>query len=200
MISPTPGALEQLIKLLSKMPGLGQRSARRMALHLIKKRETLMQPLLQALATVEAEVQSCDRCGNLDTAPICAICQDDNRDPQLLCVVEEVADLWAIERSGGYRGLYHVLGGHLSALDGVGPGDLRIAELLERVAAGAVREVLLATNATVEGQTTAFYVTEQLKPTGVRMTRLAFGVPLGGELDYLDDGTLTTAIQARSSF
>ena len=145
-------------------------------------------------------MQSCDRCGNLDTAPICAICQDDARDPQLLCVVEEVADLWAIERSGGYRGLYHVLGGHLSALDGVGPGDLRMAELLERVAAGAVREVLLATNATVEGQTTAFYVTEQLKPTGIRMTRLAFGVPLGGELDYLDDGTLTTAIQARSSF
>lgn len=200
MTSTAPGALEQLIKLLGKLPGLGQRSARRMALHLIKKRETLLQPLLQALTLVDAEVQSCQHCGNWDTSPICAICQDDARDQQLLCVVEEVADLWAIERSGGYRGLYHVLGGHLSALDGVGPGDLRIDQLLTRVKAGAVREVLLATNATVEGQTTAFYVTEQLKPTGVRLTRLAFGVPLGGELDYLDDGTLTTAIQARSSF
>jgi recombination protein RecR len=199
-------ALDLLIKLLGKLPGLGQRSARRIALQLIKKRELLLQPLLQALLAVEAQVQSCSLCGNLDVASVCGICQDSRRDRQLLCVVEEVADLWALERSGSYRGLYHVLGGHLSALDGVGPSELRIQALVDRVndnrleLEDRVQEVMLATNATVEGQTTAFYITEQLKPSGVRVTRLAFGLPLGGELDYLDDGTLSTAIQARQVF
>ena len=189
--------LDRLIQLLSKLPGLGPRSARRAALFLLKRRESLMEPLAAALTETAAKVKPCGRCGNLDTADPCALCRDLRRDQQLICVVEDVVDLWAIERSAAYNGLYHVLGGTLSALDGVGPEDLRIEPLVKRVAESKTREVILALNATVEGQTTAHYVMDRLAATGVHVSRLAHGVPVGGELDYLDEGTLSAALAAR---
>jgi recombination protein RecR len=189
--------VERLIQLLARLPGLGPRSARRAALHLLKKRETLMEPLTQALDTVARTVRTCTVCGNIDTVDPCAICRDEKRDDAVICVLEEVGDLWALERTGSFKGRYHVLGGHLSALDGIGPEDLNIARLVERAQQTAVTEVILATNLTVDGQTTAHYIAERLAPTGVSVTRLAHGVPVGGELDYLDDGTLTAALRAR---
>ncbi len=189
--------LDRLVELLAKLPGLGPRSARRAALYLLKRREALMEPLALALTAAARQVRPCSVCGNLDAADPCALCRDPRREGDLVCVVEEVADLWAIERSGAYKGRYHVLGGTLSALEGVGPEELRIAGLLERVRSGPAREVILALNATVEGQTTAHYIADRLAPLGVRVSRLAHGVPLGGELDYLDEGTLSAALAAR---
>ena len=188
--------LQQLINLLAKLPGLGPRSARRAALGLLVKRESLMAPLAQAMTTAAEKVRPCVICGNFDTEEICAICQDASRDKSVVCVVEDVADIWALERAGAYQGLYHVLGGTLSAIGGVGPDDLSIAPLIDRVQKG-VREVILALDVTVDGQATAHYLSERLEPTGVTITRLAHGVPVGGELDYLDEGTLTAALQAR---
>jgi recombination protein RecR len=189
--------IDRLITLLAKLPGLGPRSARRAALHLIKRREQLMDPLAEAMAAASASIRTCSTCGNLDNADPCAVCADPRRDTALLCVVEEVADLWALERTGSYRGRYHVLGGTLSALDGVGPDDLRIGGLLSRAAAQNVTEVILALNATVGGQTTAHYLSDRLAQAGVAVTRLAHGMPVGGELDHLDDGTLTAALKSR---
>ncbi|MFO1189867.1 MAG: recombination mediator RecR [Alphaproteobacteria bacterium] len=189
--------IERLVQLLARLPGLGPRSARRAALVLFKKRDVLMDPLARALAEASARVRACPVCGNLDTIEPCAICADPGRDASALCVVEDVADLWALERAGIFAGRYHVLGGTLSALDGVGPEDLAIGRLVDRVKGGAVREVILALGATVEGQTTAHYVADRLAETGVAVTRLAHGVPVGGELDYLDDGTLGAALKAR---
>jgi recombination protein RecR len=191
------GDIEKLIALMAKLPGLGPRSARRAALHLLKKRETLMQPLARALEETAAAVRICSRCGNLDTVDPCAICSDPKRDRSVICVVEEVGDLWAMERSAYFRGLYHVLGGRLSALDGVGPDDLRIAGLVARAAEPEVKELIIATSATVDGQTTAHYLQDRLAGTDVAMTRLAHGVPVGGELDFLDDGTIMAALNAR---
>ena len=191
--------IERLIQLLARLPGLGPRSARRAALHLINKREALMGPLARALAEAAAKIRPCAICGNLDTADPCHVCADEKRDGSLVCVVEEVADLWALERMGSYKGRYHVLGGRLSALDGVGPEDLNIPSLVERVETRNIAEVILAMNLTVDGQTTAHYIAERLAPTGVAVTRLAHGVPVGGELDYLDDGTLEAALKARRS-
>jgi recombination protein RecR len=191
--------LDRLIQLLAKLPGLGPRSARRAALFLVKRRESLMEPLAAALAEAARTVHPCSICGNLDTVDPCALCADPRRDAGLICVVEDVADLWAIERAHAFKGRYHVLGGTLSALDGVGPSELRIEALVARVKAGPVREVILAMNATVEGQTTAHYVMDRLAETGVRISRLAHGVPVGGELDYLDEGTLSAALAARKS-
>ncbi len=194
------GEVERLIQLLSRLPGLGPRSARRAVLHLLKRRDTLMQPLAEALAGAAERVLNCSLCGNLDAVDPCSICRDDSRDATLLCVVEDVADLWALERAGAFHGRYQVLGGTLSALEGVGPEDLHIGHLVERVMAGGITEVILATNATVEGQTTAHYITDRLAASGVGVTRLAHGVPVGGELDYLDDGTLAAALKARRPF
>jgi recombination protein RecR len=191
--------LEKLIQLLAKLPGLGPRSARRVALTLLKKREQLMQPLGEAIQAAAASVQDCSVCGNLDTVDPCAVCADGGRDAHMICVVEDVGDLWALERSGAFRGRYHVLGGTLSALDGIGPDDLRIASLVRRAHEGEVREIILATSATVEGQATAHYVTDRLAGIGVAVSRLGHGVPIGGELDYLDDGTLTAALKSRKT-
>ena len=195
MSSPAGSEIERLVQLLSKLPGLGPRSARRAALALLKKRETLLEPLALALSDAAAAIRICERCGNLDTVSPCAICNDPKRDDQLLCVVEDVADLWALERAGVFRGRYHVLGGALSALDGVTPERLSVAPLVER--ARHVGEVVLAMNATVEGQTTAHYLMDTLSTLNVKVTRLAHGVPVGGELDYLDEGTLSAAFRAR---
>lgn len=189
--------IERLIQLLAKLPGLGPRSARRAALHLMKRREALLVPLATALADAARNVKTCGICGNLDTSDPCALCVDARRDASLLCVVEDVADLWALERTALYRGRYHVLGGTLSALDGVGPEDLRIPALVERASDPAVSEVILAVSATVDGQTTAHYIADRLADCGVTVTGLAHGVPMGGELDFLDDGTLGTALRAR---
>jgi recombination protein RecR len=186
--------IERLIQLLAKLPGLGPRSARRAALALLKKRDTLLEPLADSLREAADAIVSCEVCGNLDTQSPCAICSDPRRDPHILCVVEDVADLWALERASVFRGRYHVLGGALSALDGVTPERLNVAKLLERVKSG-VDEVILAMNATVEGQTTAHYLMDLLE--GMKVTRLAHGVPVGGELDYLDEGTLSAAFKAR---
>jgi recombination protein RecR len=186
--------IERLIQLLGRLPGLGPRSARRVALHLLKKREALMQPLSAALADAANAIRPCGSCGNLDTIDPCSICADPRRDNGLLCVVEDVGDLWAMERGRIFAGRYHVLGGTLSALDGVGPEELNIASLVRRVAGGSVREVIVAT---VDGQTTAHYLAERLADSKVPLTRLAHGVPVGGELDWLDDGTLATALKAR---
>jgi recombination protein RecR len=191
------GDIEKLIALMAKLPGLGPRSARRAALHLLKKRETLMQPLARALEETAAAVRTCSRCGNLDTVDPCAICSDPKRDRSLICVVEEVGDLWAMERSAYYRGLYHVLGGRLSALDGIGPDDLRIDGLVARAGEPEVQEIIIATSATVDGQTTAHYLQDRLAGMGATLTRLAHGVPVGGELDFLDDGTIMAALNAR---
>lgn len=189
--------IERLIQLLGRLPGLGPRSARRVALHLLKKREALMQPLSTALADAALAIKPCTNCGNLDTTDPCSICADPKRDNGLICVVEDVGDLWAMERGRIFSGRYHVLGGTLSALDGVGPEELNIASLVRRVGAEGVREVIVATNATVDGQTTAHYLAERLGEAGVPLTRLAHGVPVGGELGWLDDGTLATAFKAR---
>ena len=189
--------IERLISLLSRLPGLGPRSARRAALALLKRREQLMTPLAEAMAEAAAKVRACSACGALDTRDPCTVCSDGSRDAGLICVVEEAGALWALERAGAFRGRYHVLGGLLSALDGVGPDDLRIASLLSRVTAGGVREVILALPATVDGQTTAHYLAERLSGSGAEVTLLARGVPVGGELDWLDDGTLTQALRAR---
>lgn len=189
--------LERLVELLAKLPGLGPRSARRAALHLLKRADVLMLPLAEALKVAAERIAPCARCGNLDTMSPCSLCAVPNRDDSLLCVVEEVADLWALERAGAFRGRYHVLGGALSALDGVRPEDLRLAGLIERVKTGAVREVILALGATIDGQTTAHYVTDQLTGLGVRVTRLAQGLPFGAELNVMDDGTLMAAFAAR---
>ena len=189
--------IERLITLLARLPGLGPRSARRAALMLIKRREVLLEPLAKALDEAARAIRVCSACGNVDTADPCHICADGKRDGALLCVVEDVADLWALERTGAFKGRYHVLGGTLSAIDGVGPDDLRIPALVDRVSSTGIKEVVLATNLTVDGQTTAHYITERLAPSGVPVTRLAHGVPVGGELDYLDDGTLTAALSAR---
>jgi recombination protein RecR len=187
--------LDTLIQLLAKLPGLGPRSARRAALHLIKRRESLLEPLAAALARAAEAIRPCPICGNLDTVEPCTICRDPEREPTMICVVEDLADLWALERTGAFRGRYHVLGGTLSALDGIGPDDLNIDRLLARLRPG--QELILALNATVDGQTTAHYLTDRIAGRDVRITRLAQGVPIGAELDYLDDGTLTAALKAR---
>jgi recombination protein RecR len=194
MASPEIDALTQA---LARLPGLGPRSARRAVLHLVKKRETALAPLLSALAAVEARLSTCGTCGNVDTNDPCAICADPRRDARALCVVEEVADLWALERSRLFPGRFHVLGGRLSALEGVRPEDLSIAALVGRIEAGGIDEVVLAMNATLEGQTTAHYVADRLEALPVRVTQLAHGLPVGGELDYLDEGTLAQALRAR---
>ncbi|MFN8828557.1 MAG: recombination mediator RecR [Labrys sp. (in: a-proteobacteria)] len=192
--------IERLIQLLARLPGLGPRSARRAALTLVKRREALMTPLAEALRIVCERVTVCGTCGNIDTSDPCAICRDERRDPGLLIVVEDVADLWALERAGVGNARYHVLGGVLSPLDGVGPKDLNVERLVERVSEGQVKEVILALNATVDGQTTAHYVTDLIAGTGVRITKLAHGVPVGGELDYLDEGTIAAALRSRTPF
>ncbi|WP_431857045.1 recombination mediator RecR [Azospirillum sp.] len=197
MIGPE---IERLIQLLAKLPGLGPRSARRAALQLMKRRETLMVPLSEALAHAAEAIRTCPVCGNLDTRSPCTVCADPMRDRSTICVVEDAGDLWALERTRSYRGVYHVLGGVLSALQGVGPDDLTIAALAERAKDPAVTEVILALNATVDGQTTAHVVTDRLAGAEVAVSRLAHGVPVGGELDYLDDGTLTAALKARRPF
>jgi len=189
--------IETLTSALSRLPGLGPRSARRAVLWLIKRRETALPQLLEALAVVGENLVECGACGNVDTSDPCGICADPRRDSRSLCVVEEVSDLWALDRSRLFTGKYHVLGGRLSALEGVRPEDLTIASLVERVAAGGIDEVVLAMNATLEGQTTAHYIAEKLEAYPVRITQLAHGLPVGGELDYLDEGTLAQALRAR---
>ena len=199
--------IERLIQLLARVPGLGPRSARRAALNLVKRRDELMAPLAAALKEVAESVTQCGTCGNVDTSDPCTVCADPRRDRSTIIVVEEVGDLWALERAGANNALFHVLGGTLSPLDGIGPDDLTIRELVSRVRSSAngeggdpVKEVILAVNATVEGQTTAHFITDQLGDTGARITRLAHGVPVGGELDYLDEGTLSAALRARTAF
>jgi recombination protein RecR len=192
------GPLDHLIRLLSGLPGLGNRSARRIALHLLSKRSALMLPLAQALKDAAENVKNCSICSNLDVIDPCTICKDDKRNAAQICVVAQVSDVWAIERTGAFRGRYHVLGGLLSALDGIGPEELRIDRLVARVKAGGLEEVILGLSATVDGQSTAHYIADHLAPLGVRVSRLAHGVPVGGELDYLDDGTITTALRSRA--
>ena len=194
-MSDTPPEIDALIELMAKLPGLGPRSARRAVLHLIKKRALLLQPLADAMQAVAATARECLNCGNIGTSDICGICASDKRATGEICVVEDVADLWAMERAGVFKGRYHVLGGTLSALDAIGPEELRIPRLLDRIATEGVTEVILALGATIDGQTTAHYIADQL--SGVTVTSLAQGVPVGGELDYLDDGTITAALKAR---
>ena len=194
MASPEIEALSQA---LARLPGLGPRSARRAVLHLMKKREGALEPLLAALQAVSANLSTCSTCGNVDTSDPCSICRDPRRDERLLCVIEEVADLWALDRSRLFPGRFHVLGGRLSALEGIRPEDLTIEGLVARVGAGGIDEVVLAMNATLEGQTTAHYLAERLEKFPVRLTQLAHGLPVGGELDYLDEGTLAQALRAR---
>jgi recombination protein RecR len=197
MASSAGPEIERLIALLAKLPGLGPRSARRATLALLKRRDQLLHPLAEALAEAAARVRTCQVCGALDTTDPCAICADATRDPTLLCVVEEVGALWAMERAAAFRGRYHVLGGLLSALDGIGPDSLRIGPLVSRAGAEVIGEVVLALPATVDGQTTAHYLADRLAGAGVRVTSLARGVPVGGELDWLDDGTIAQAMRAR---
>jgi recombination protein RecR len=189
--------IDALAQALSRLPGLGPRSARRVVLHLMKKRETVLQPLLRALQVVDQRLLQCGLCGNIDTIDPCGICADPRRDTRSICVVEDVADLWALDRSRLFPGKFHVLGGKLSALDGIRPEDLNVNGLISRVAAGGIDEVVLAMNATLDGQTTAHYLAERLESYPIRLTQLAHGVPVGGELDYLDDGTLAQALRAR---
>ena len=189
--------LDRLIKLLGRLPGLGPRSARRAVLKMINQPDRLMRPLADALTRTADALRPCGICGNISTADPCRICADPSRSDSVLCVVEDVADLWALERAGTFTGRYHVLGGTLSALNGVGPDDLRITQLTDRIARGGISEIILATNATVEGQTTAHYIAGRLQETGAAVSRLAHGVPMGAELDYLDEGTLATALKAR---
>ncbi len=192
--------IERLIQLLAKLPGLGPRSARRAALHLIRKREELLGPLANAMQVAKDRILTCTACGNVDTRDPCTVCADPRRDPAMLVVVETVADLWALERAAALRARYHVLGGTLSPLDGVGPKDINLDTLVLRVSEGEIREIILAVNATVDGQTTAHYITDILSHLNVKITRLAHGVPVGGELDYLDEGTLSAAIRQRTDF
>lgn len=192
--------IERLVQLLARLPGLGPRSARRAVLHLIRKREELLAPLSEAMRVAQERIVTCAVCGNIDTSDPCTICRDARRDPAILVVVETVADLWALERAGLLNARYHVLGGVLSPLDGVGPDDLTIDSLIARAKGGDIREIVLAVNATVDGQTTAHYIADLLAPLGIRVTRLAHGVPVGGELDYLDEGTLAAALERRSAF
>lgn len=198
--SPAGTEIERLISLLARLPGLGPRSARRAALALVKRREQLLQPLAQALTDAGDKIRPCSTCGNIASSDPCHICTAPGRDHKTICVVQEVGDLWALERAAAFRGRYHVLGGCLSALDGVRPEDLNIAMLIERARHEDVTEIILAMNATVDGQTTAHYITDHLRACNVRITRLAHGVPVGGELDYLDDGTITAALQSRRDF
>lgn len=191
--------IDSLIQLLAKLPGLGPRSARRAVLHLMKRREQLLSPLIRALQDAADNLTTCSTCGNIDTRDPCAVCTHPKRSDDVICVVEDVADLWAMERTPAFRGRFHVLGGTLSALDGVGPEDLSIASLLKRARQDVVQEVILATNATVDGQTTAHYIAERLGDCNVKVSGLAHGVPIGGELDYLDEGTLSAALKARHS-
>ena len=199
-MSDAPREIEELIELMAKLPGLGPRSARRAVLHLIKKRALLMQPLADAMTHVAASARECLTCGNIGTAETCAICADPERGNGQICVVEDVADLWAMERGHAFGGRYHVLGGTLSALDDVGPEDLRIPKLLDRIRTDGVTEVILALNATVDGQTTAHYIAGELEGSGITVSSLAQGVPVGGELDYLDDGTISAALRSRKAF
>jgi recombination protein RecR len=192
--------IEKLIQLLARVPGLGPRSARRAALHLIKKKEQLLSPLAEAMSVARDTVRVCSECGNVDTADPCTICSDPRRDQSTVIVVEDVADLWALERANAMNAAYHVLGGTLSPLDGIGPDDLNIKGLVERVSRGGVSELIIAVNATVEGQTTAHYIIDSLEGLDLKITRLAHGVPVGGELDYLDEGTLSAAIRSRTGF
>lgn len=192
--------IDNLISLLSRLPGIGPRSARRMALNLLKQPESLMKPLAESLITTANSIMNCKICGNLDTEEICSICVDERRDISTIIVVEEIADLWALERAAVHKGKYHVLGGTLSAIDGVGPDDLGINSLIQRANDPEVDEIILALNATIDGQTTAYFITDQLKDCNVKVSRLAHGVPVGGELDYMDDGTLQTALQSRQPF
>jgi recombination protein RecR len=192
--------IERLIQLLARLPGLGPRSARRAALHLIKKRDALMAPLSSALQVAMDKIVVCKICGNIDTQNPCTVCTDTRRDRSIIVVVADVADLWALERAQAASGLYHVLGGTLSPLDGVGPQDLTIDALVSRAHADTVHEIILALNATVDGQTTAHYITDLLQEANVKVTRLAHGVPVGGELDYLDEGTLAAAVRQRTLF
>ena len=194
-----PREIEALIELMSKLPGLGPRSARRAALHLIKKRSLMLIPLADSLARVAETVTTCLNCGNIATSEICEICASEKRATGQICVVEDVSDLWAMERAQVFGGRYHVLGGTLSALDAIGPEELRIPRLVDRIESEQVSEVILALNATIDGQTTAHYIAEALEGTGTRVTSLAQGVPIGGELDYLDDGTISAALKARKS-
>lgn len=191
--------IERLINVMAKLPGLGPRSARRAVLQMVKKRDLMLIPLARAAAEVAEKAMVCIECGNIDTAQICGVCRDPRRDASSLCVVEDVADLWAMERANVFKGRYHVLGGVLSALDGVGPDDLKIPRLVRRADVDEVTEVVLALGATVDGQTTAHYIADQLATASVEVTSLAQGVPVGGELDYLDDGTISAALKARRS-
>ncbi len=193
------GPLHHLIKMLSGLPGLGNRSARRIALHLLARRENVMLPLARALQSAAEEIKGCEICGNLDMRSPCNICRDERRDRSKICVVAQVSDLWAIERTSAYKGLYHVLGGLLSALDGIGPEELNINALQARTENNPVEEVILALSATVDGQSTAHYIADQLDSAAMTVSRLAHGVPVGGELDYLDDGTITTALKSRNA-
>jgi len=192
-----PGDIEALIALMARLPGLGPRSARRAVLHMLRKRALVMEPLARAIAQVAETARECRTCGNIGTDDLCPICADPRRATGTICVVEDLSDLWAMERGGGFKGRYHVLGGTLSALESMGPDELRIPQLVARIPAEGVAEVILALNATVEGQTTAHYIAEALAPTGVAISALAQGVPMGGELDYLDDGTIAAALSAR---
>ena len=196
MIGPE---LEDFIKRLNRLPGLGPRSARRLALTLLEKKEAMLIPLIQSMSRAAESITACDQCGNLDSHNPCRICADPARQTQSLCVVQQISDLWALERTRSYNGRYHILGGVLSALDGVGPRDLRIDQLVSRVREEGIEEVILALSATVDGQTTAHYIADALQDHTVTITRLAHGVPIGGELDYLDEGTLVTALKSRSS-
>ena len=198
-MSDAPKDIEALIEIMARLPGLGPRSARRAVLHLIKKRGALMRPLAETMSRVAETARECLNCGNIGTGDLCPICTDDTRANGQICVVEDVADLWAMERGKVFAGRYHVLGGTLSALDDVGPEDLRIPRLIDRVTGARVGEVILALNATVDGQTTAHYIADSLAGQGVAVTSLAQGVPIGGELDYLDDGTISAALRARKA-
>ncbi len=200
MKNVTGAEIDRLIQLLARLPGLGPRSARRAALHLVKRKDQLLYPLAAATRDVADRVKECSVCGNVDTIDPCSICTDTRRDRSVICVVEDVSDLWALEGASAIRSTYHVLGGTLSPLDGIGPDDLNFEKLIERASNKEVREVLIAVNATVEGQTTAHYITDLLESTNVKISRLAHGVPVGGELDYLDEGTLTEAVKMRRPF
>ena len=199
MTTHGPGELNRMIYLLSKLPGLGPRSSIRMALQLFKQRDSLMRPLAKAISEAAEAVVACDVCGNLDSANPCQVCSDDSRQITTICVVKEVGDVWALERSGVYKGYYHVLGGLLSALDGVSPEDLRCEDLIKRASNPDVSEVILAMDATIDGQTTAHYLSDALSGSNVKISRLARGMPVGGELEYLDDGTIAQALSARAS-
>ncbi len=195
-----PSKIDNLIELLARLPGIGPRSARRIALNLLKKPDSLMRPLAKALVETADQIKKCEICGNIDTISPCNLCEDNRRDQSIIVVIEEVGDLWALERAAVHKGLYHVLGGSLSAIDGVGPDDLGINQLIERADKDSTKEVVLAMNATIDGQTTAYYITDQLSECNVKISRLARGVPVGGELDYMDDGTLMEALESRQPF